>query len=101
MPRFAGSDAGIRIPREAGDVHFVDHRIDERPLERRVAFPVVLRRIDDDALHGAGRVVARRGRLAAVVFLGVGHGERVRIDQQLLGIESQAGRRFRSARVTR
>ena len=36
-------DARVWVPREPGHVHLVDHRIDKRPLERRVALPVVVR----------------------------------------------------------
>ena len=63
---FGGIDAGIRISREPGDVHFVDDRVDEWPHDRRVAIPIVLRRIDDHALHGHARVVARRRRPSTV-----------------------------------
>src|SRR4026209_252586 len=51
-------DTGALMLREAADVEFVDDRLDERRSEWRVSLPVVLARIDDDALHRDGGVVA-------------------------------------------
>ena len=53
------------MPREARDVHLVDHRGGERPAERGVALPVVGVGIHDHAPHGDRRVVARTARRAS------------------------------------
>ena len=73
---------------EAADVQLVNDRLGVRPLERHIAFPVVAAGIGDDAFHGDRRVVAAPARGSARV--GVGHRDRetIRIEQNLLAVES-------------
>ena len=64
-------DAGAGMAGEAAHVHLVNDGPRGRPLQRRVAFPVVRGRIDHHALHRRRGVVALPcARLAAVVSSG-------------------------------
>ena len=85
------------MPREAGDVHLVDHGGGEGPAQRSVAFPVVGIGIDDHAPHGDGRVVARAARRFAIVTVRHRDGASVGIEQELLGIEAKPARRIEGA----
>jgi hypothetical protein len=92
------ADARAGMPREAGDVHLVDYRGAERPVERGVPFPVVGFGVPDDAPHGDPGVVAGTARRAAVVPIGHHDPAPVGIEQQLRGIEAEPARRVKGAR---
>ena len=49
------------MPREAGDVHLVDHGRGKGPAQRRVALPIVRGGVDHDALHRDSHRSARIG----------------------------------------
>jgi hypothetical protein len=78
------------MSREAAPVELVDHRFDERPLQRPVTFPVVPARVHDDALHRDGVVRARPAGGGAIVTGGNGHGTAVRIEEKLLRSEPES-----------
>ncbi len=82
-------DVGIWVAGEASDMYFVDYIIGKRAFQRCVASPIVIGRIDNDALQGVGRIVAGTNRRGPLVVFGIGDGQGVRIDQQLLGVEPQ------------
>src|SRR6185503_8280566 len=89
-PAPPGRDTRRRMLREAAYVKFVDHRFGKRPPERDVPLPVVLARISDDALHRHGRVWAKPARGGSIVTIRNGHRHSLRIEEQLLGVESKA-----------
>ena len=85
-----GRDARARVAREAAHVKLVDQRLGERPIERRIALPVVGAGIGDDTLHGGRGVAARPAGGLAIVGVRDGHGEPIRIEEHLVAIEPQA-----------
>ena len=85
------------MPREAGDVHLVDHRGGERPTERGVALPVIGVGIHDDTAHGDLRVLARAARRQTVVPVRHDDGAPVGIEQHLGRIEAKPSRRVERA----
>jgi hypothetical protein len=91
---------------EALDVCLIDHRVRPGPIRPSVALPVE-GLVDDDALRDGDRVVAVVDlQIRAIPVTEVGehrrfvvanptvNGLRVRVDQQLAGIEPEPGRRF-------
>ena len=57
------------MAREPADMHLIDDRSRAWMREWRIALPVIVCRIDDDALHGCRRVVSSiLGGFAAVVL---------------------------------
>jgi|HubBroStandDraft_6_1064221.scaffolds.fasta_scaffold469875_2 hypothetical protein len=78
------------MPRKTPHVHFVNHCLGRRPLQRPVAFPVIIFGIDGDALHclgcrrTCGPAIARRNC----------HGARVRVQQNAACIEPLSIRRI-------
>ena len=97
-PARSWRDARARMPREARDVHLVDHRGGERPAERRVALPVVEVGIHHHAPHGDRRVVARTARRRAVVPVRDDDGAPVGVEEDLRGIEAEPVRRVERGR---
>jgi hypothetical protein len=87
-------DAGTRRAREAADVHFVDDGLVERPLERPVAFPVVVRGIDESAAHRRGQVVVGTHGIGALPEA-LGNAPRIWADEHFVRIESVARRGIR------
>ena len=75
---------------ESAHVHLVHDGARGRPLERRIAFPVVSTRIDDHALHRRRGVVAfMAGGVATVVFRH-NHATAVRVEEDFGGIKAHA-----------
>ena len=90
-------DAGVGVGREAFDVSLVDDRVSEGPAQRRVALPVVVAEVDDDALHGSGEVT-RRGAAGRARVAGRDHDPAaVRVEQDPIRGEPQAA--FRRERT--
>ena len=92
-----GPDARARMPREAGDVHLVDHRRGEGLAQLGVALPVVGVGIHDHAPHGEPRVVAGPARRDAGVPVGHDDGASIGIEEDLRGIEAKPPRRIEGA----
>ncbi|KAA0236571.1 MAG: dUTP diphosphatase, partial [Armatimonadetes bacterium] len=55
---------GLRLGKTA-DMGFVNDQVAHRRVERRVAFPVVIRLVDHDAPHRRGEIAAGRASVAA------------------------------------
>ncbi len=83
-------DSRAGMTREASDVQLVDHGLDQGPPERSIALPVVAVRVGNDAFHGCGAIVAWPCRSPAIVCLGHGYGETIRIEKHLLAIEAKS-----------
>ena len=81
------------MSRESSHVHFVHNGLRGRVPQRYVAFPVVRARVDHDALHRAGGVLARSGRRVTTVRRRNRHATAVRIEENLGGIEPHPSRR--------
>ena len=73
---------------ETTHVHFIDHRFVERMLERCVALPVIVARIDDDALFRAGAVVLSTLGLFAGPVRPIDDLACIRVQQDLVGVEA-------------
>ena len=82
-------DARGRMPREAADVHLVDHHLVDRPVERAIALPVVVGHVDDHAAQRRGQIVAGPAGVGPIP-------ERIRIaaavgvDEDFVGVEAKA-----------
>jgi hypothetical protein len=74
-----------RMARETVDVQLVDHGLAKRPVEWRVACPVVV--VDGNDLRPHGRLDAARARVLALPR-GIAHESRPRIEQLTLRIEA-------------
>ena len=79
---------------EAAHVHFVDDGPRGGPVERRVAFPIVRTRIDDDTLHRRCTIVAFVSRSVATVILRNNGAASVWIEEDFGRIEAHSARRI-------
>ena len=77
------------MPREAGDVHLVDHGRGEGPAQRRVTLPVVDIGVDHHALHGDRIVLPVSARRVARISVGHDDGASVGIEERFGRIETQ------------
>ena len=89
-----GRQTGARMAGEPTDVHFVDHGLRKRPVQRNIALPVIAARIGDHALHRGRAVVARERSIDAAVAVWHDHSLPVRIQQNFARVESQSPLRF-------
>ena len=85
-------EPGARIAGEPSHVQLVNDRPGGRPLQRRVALPIVGLWIDHHALHGGRGVVALPARSLAAVIFGDDHAAPIRIEEHLRGVEPQSAR---------
>jgi len=76
------------MPREAGDMHLVDHGRGEGPTQRRITLPIVNIGIDHHTLHGSRIVLPVSARGVARVFVGHDDGATVGIEERLGRIEA-------------
>jgi hypothetical protein len=81
------------VPREAGDVHLINHGVRERALQRGIPLPVIRLRIHHRALHGDGRVLARLLGGPAAVARGNRHRPPVGVQEHFVRVEPQAAGR--------
>ncbi len=77
------------MPGEPSHVQFVDDEVCRRPIERLVAFPVVVGTVDHHAAQGTRQVVLGV-RSSVAVPERIGNPSRVRIDQHLVPVEPVA-----------
>lgn len=95
-------DAGIWIPREASNVHFVDDGLRRRASKRRISSPVVRVSVNNDTLHRHGRIVTASLCRVARITVWNHDAAAIRIKQYLLTVKSQAlGRIIRSLYAVR
>ena len=79
---------------EAAHVHLVNDGPGGRPVQGRVAFPIVGAGIDDDAFHGRRRVIALDARRFTAIVLGNNHAAAIGIQENLVGIKPHSARRI-------
>ena len=87
------SDPRARMAREPAHVRLVHDCARGRPAQRRVPFPLVRVRVHHHALHRRGGVVTVLGSRSAPVAVRHDHAAPVRVEEHLLGVESQPARR--------
>jgi len=80
------------MTREAANVRLVDDCPRIRTFQRRVAFPVVGRAIDDDAFHRRGCIVTRAASRVATVAFWHRHAPAIRIAQDFFRIKPHSAR---------
>src|SRR3954466_1840587 len=78
------------MAREAADMHFVDDSTRSGPVERRVAFPIVCTRINDDALHRYCGIVAFFSRSFATIVLRNSGAASIWVDEEFGRIEAHS-----------
>ena len=77
---------------EAPHVRLVDDGAARRPVQWRIALPIVGLRIHNHTLHrGSGVVTFQAGGFAAVAF-GNNYAAAIRVEENFAGIEAQSGR---------
>src|SRR5438477_8634020 len=100
---FLFGNAGAWMSRETTNVHLVDDRARAWRTKRRVALPVVRRRVNHDGLHRNRGVVSLARRCGAIVVLRNHYAAPIRVKQNLRRVEAQAttGIKFDASRGLR
>jgi hypothetical protein len=84
------ADTGAGVASETTHMHFVDDSLRRWPAQRLVAFPIVVGRIDHDALHRGCDIGAGLAGGVATVVIRNNHATTVGVEKDLGGIEAHA-----------
>src|SRR4029077_10441780 len=91
---FLRSDAGTWVAGEAAHMHFINDGLSRGFVERCVSLPVVSMRICDHAFNGHRGVIASHLGCVATVVLWNNNAASVRIDENLVRIETHSTQRI-------
>src|SRR5215510_6820219 len=78
------------MARKTAHVHFIHDGLRGGTIQRRVAFPIVYKRIDDDVLHRRGGIISFPSRRFATVVLWNNRAARIWIEKDFSRIKAHS-----------